>query len=55
MKSKVIRKKIFATFKAVIFSFFFVLWSVGMFIGGMWGMVAVAVGIPVALCMTVCD
>lgn len=52
MKSLKIRRNILKVVGKVIFYTLFAVWSTGMLMGGAAGLVAVAVGIPVSIGMT---
>lgn len=55
MKRALNFKKIFGTVKNLVISAFFVFWSIGMLMGGFYGIAAVAVGIPAVVCFNVFD
>jgi len=55
MKSAYVWKKIFKGLRSVVLSVLFVIWSIGMFTGGVPGLAAAAVGIPVAIGLIICD
>lgn len=46
-------KKALKIFKKVVISAFLLLWSIGMFTGGLYGMAAVAFGVPAVIGFTV--
>ena len=53
MKSLKIRRNILRILGKVVFFTLFAVWSTGMLTGGAAGLVAVAVGIPVSIGMTI--
>ncbi|MCR4624754.1 MAG: hypothetical protein K5795_02140 [Lachnospiraceae bacterium] len=53
MKKALSLKKVLKGFRRFLISAFLVFWSIGMLLGGFYGLAAVAVGIPAALCFNV--
>ena len=50
MKKALSLKKVLKGLRRFLISAFLVFWSIGMLVGGFYGIAAVAVGIPAALC-----
>ena len=55
MKRALNLKKILRTVKKLMLSAFLVFWSIGMLMGGFYGIAAVAVGIPAVVCFNAFD
>lgn len=55
MKKALNLKKILKAMKNIALSAFFIAWSAGMFMGGFYGIAAVAVGIPAVVCFNAFD
>ena len=53
MKKTVVLKKILKVLRSMLLSAFLLLWSVGMFMGGLYGMAAVICGVPAVIGFTV--
>ena len=53
MKRALNLKKVLKALKSVMMSAFLIAWSTGMLIGGVYGIAAVAVGIPAVICFNV--
>ncbi|MBP5533631.1 MAG: hypothetical protein J6X68_06650 [Lachnospiraceae bacterium] len=55
MKKALNLKKLLKTLKNLALSAFIIVWSAGMFMGGFYGIAAVAFGIPAVVCFNAFD